>query len=78
VEVIGKLFLFGGFLLAIICQLYIAVLAFRRKFIDGLLCFVVPAYILFWAKREQTRQPTVLLLWGLGIVAFIAGVILLS
>ena len=77
-EVVGKLLLFGGLLLAIVCQLYIAVLAFRRKFIEGLLCFVVPAYILFWAKREKTRQPTVLLLWGLGIVAFIAGVILLS
>jgi hypothetical protein len=78
VEVVGKFLLFGGFLLTIGCQLYIAVLAFRRKFIEGLLCCVVPAYILFWAKREKTRQATVLFMWGLGIVVFIAGVVLLS
>jgi hypothetical protein len=78
VELLGKFLLFGGFLVAIICQLYIAVLAFRRKSIEGLLCFVVPAYILFWAKREQTRQPAVLLIWALGIVVSIAGMILLS
>jgi hypothetical protein len=66
VEAAGKLLLFGGFLLAIVCQVYIAVLAFRRKFIEGIFCLIVPAYILFWAKRAQTRKPTVLLLWGLG------------
>jgi len=78
VEAIGKFLLFGGPLVVIICQLYIAVSAFRRKFIQGLLCVIVPAYVLFWAMRGETRQPRALLAWGLGIVAFIVGILLLS
>lgn len=77
-ETVGKLLLFGGFLVAVICQMYIVVLAFRKKVIDGILCFVVPAYILYWAMRQETRQTKVLLTWSAGLVALIAGVALLS
>lgn len=77
-ETVGKFLLFGGFLVAVISQIYIIVLAFRKKIIDGILCFVVPAYILYWAMRQETRQTKVLITWSAGLVAFIVGVALLS
>lgn len=77
-ELAGKLLLFGGLLVAIISQLYIVILAFRRRFIEGLLSLIVPGYILFFARREETRQTRVLLAWGLGVIAFVAGVAVLS
>ena len=78
-EIIGKVFIFGGFLTAIACQLYIAYLAFQKEFIQGLLCFIIPGYLLAWAGwREETRKPKVLLIWGGGIVLIILGVIILS
>jgi len=70
----GDVLLFGGMVAALISQLYIAVLAFRRSIIEGVFCFLVPAYILFWAKRQQTRQSKALIIWCLGLVAFIVGV----
>ena len=77
-ETVGKLLLFGGFLTAVICQLYITVLAFRKRVIEGILCFVIPAYILYWALRQETRQKKVLMTWAAGLVALIVGVALLS
>ena len=77
-ETMGKLLLFGGFLVALICQMYVVVLAFRKKVIDGILCLVVPAYILYWAMRQDTRQAKVLMAWAAGLVALIIGVVLLS
>ena len=77
-EVVGKLLLLGGFLLAIICQIVIGILAFKRKFIEGIFCIFVPAYVLFYAMRQETRKPKILALWGGGLVISIIGVILLS
>ena len=78
-EIIGKICIFAGFLTAISCQLYIAYLAFQKEFLQGLLCFIVPGYLLAWAAwREETRQPKVLFIWGGSIVLIILGVIVLS
>jgi hypothetical protein len=70
----GDVLLFGGLAIALTAQFYIVVLALRRSLIEGVLCFIVPAYILFWAKRQETRQFNVLLMWGLGVLMFIVGV----
>lgn len=77
-EAVGMLALFGGLLLAIVVQIRIVVLAFKRNLIQGLCCIFVPAYILFFAMREETRQPRLLLLWAVGLVVFVIGVGLLS
>ncbi len=77
-EFIGKILLFGGLIVAIVSQLYIVILAFRRKIIQGLLCLIIPAYVLVFAMREETRHLKVLGMWGLGLIAFIIGVIVLS
>ena len=76
--ILGNVLLFGGMAVAFISQLYIVVLAFRQSFMQGVLCFIVPAYILLWAKRQETRHVNVLTMWGLGVLAFIVGVVVSS
>ena len=75
---IGKLFLFGGFLLVLICQFYIVVRAFKYKFLSGVFCFIIPAYVLYYAMREETRQTKALIGWGAGLIISIVGVVILS
>jgi len=60
----------GGLLMMLICQDIVAVKAFPRSVRDGLLCAIVPGYILFYASRESSRQMKPLIGWlvGLGIM----------
>ena len=60
----------GGLLIILICQDVVAVKAFPRSVREGLLCAIVPGYILFYASREESRQVKPLIGWlaGLGIL----------
>jgi hypothetical protein len=60
----------GGFLIILICQDLVAVKAFPRSVREGILCAIVPGYILIYASREATRQVKPLIGWlaGLGII----------
>ena len=60
----------GGLLVMLICQDVVAVKAFPRSVREGLLCAIVPGYILFYASRDASRQMKPLIGWlvGLGIV----------
>ena len=77
-DVIGRVLLFGGAFFAFAVQIYIVVLAFKRKVIEGVLSFIVPGYVLYWTMRQKTRRPKALLAWAGGLVAFIIGIIMLS
>ena len=77
-EALGMIFLVSGPLLAFICQVYIIALAFRRSKIEGLFCFILPAYVIYFAMRTKTRKPKVLYLGGLALMVFIIGVAVLS
>jgi hypothetical protein len=77
-DIMGRFLLFGGFFVAFGFQMYIVVLAFRRRVLEGLLCFIVPAYVLFWAMRAETRRPKALLAWLGGLVAIVIGVVILT
>jgi hypothetical protein len=59
-----------GFLIILICQDIVAVKAFKRSVRDGLLCAVLPGYILIYGSREESRQIKPLIGWlaGLGII----------
>jgi uncharacterized membrane protein len=61
-----------GFLIIIVCQDIVAVKAFKRSVREGLLCAVVPGYILVHASREESRQMKPLIGWlvGLGVMLF--------
>jgi hypothetical protein len=60
----------GGFLIILICQDIVAIKAFRRSAREGILCAMVPGYILFYAGRDETRQwkPVIGWLVGFGII----------
>ena len=77
-DIIGLVLLYGGGFVAFGTQIYIIVLAFKRKAIEGILCFIVPAYVLYWVMRQETRRTKVLLTWAGGLVALIIGVAMLS
>lgn len=60
----------GGFLIILVCQDIVAFKAIRKSVREGMLCAMVPGYILFYASREESRQVKPLIGWlvGLGIV----------
>jgi len=59
-----------GFLIIIICQDIVAIKAFKRSAREGLLCAVLPGYVLYYGSREETRQVKPVIGWlaGLGII----------
>lgn len=59
-----------GFLIIIVCQDIVAVTAFKRSVRKGILCAVVPGYILFHASCEESRRvkPWIGWLVGLGVM----------
>ena len=64
-----------GFLVILVCQDVVAVKAFRRSVRDGLLCAIVPGYILFYASRGESRQVKPLIGWLVGFVILLAGLV---
>ena len=64
-----------GFLIILVCQDLVAVKAFKRSVRDGLLCAVVPGYILFYASRGESRQVKPLIGWLAGLVVLLTGLV---
>jgi hypothetical protein len=62
-----------GFLIILVCQDIVAVKAFKRSVRDGLLCAVVPGYILLYASREESRQVKPLIGWIVGLGVLLTG-----
>ena len=63
----------GGFLLMLICQDIVAIKAIKMKnnMREGILCAMIPGYILFYANREgasQFSKPIIGWLIGAGLV----------
>ncbi len=62
-----------GFLVMLICQDIVAVKAFKKSAGEGMLCAMIPGYLLYYAyyaSRDETRQVKPLIGWlvGLGIM----------
>jgi hypothetical protein len=59
-----------GFLVMLICQDIVAVKAFKKSAGEGMLCAMIPGYLLYYASRDETRQVKPLIGWlvGLGFV----------
>ena len=66
----------GGFVTAFLAQISVAASAFRNSVANGLLCFIIPGYLLFYAVREKERNPRPLVYWGAGVVLVIIGITL--
>jgi hypothetical protein len=60
----------GGFLVMLICQDIVAVKAIKKSVQEGILCAMIPGYILFYANREGASlyaKPLIGWLAGLGL-----------
>jgi len=61
-----------GFLVMLICQDIVAVRAMKKNTREGILCAMIPGYILIYANREGTSQfakPLIGWLVGAGLIA---------
>ncbi|MHB8772349.1 MAG: hypothetical protein ACYC7J_15250 [Syntrophales bacterium] len=67
----NTMMILGGFLLILICQDIVAVQAIRKNTREGILCAMIPGYILYYANREgasRYAKPLVGWLVGLGLI----------
>ena len=62
-----------GFLIMIICQDIVAVKAFKKSVKEGILCLMIPGYLLLYGSREENRQVKPLIGWGVGMVILLMG-----
>ena len=61
----------GGFLLTLICQDIVAIKAIRKNTREGILCAMIPGYILYYVNREgasQYAKPLIGWLAGVGLI----------
>jgi hypothetical protein len=61
----------GGFLLMLICQDIVAIKAIKKNMQEGILCAMIPGYILYYANREgasQFSKPLIGWLAGAGLM----------
>jgi hypothetical protein len=59
-----------GFLIMLVCQDIVAMKALKKSVREGLLCALIPGYILIYASRDENRQVKPLAGWlaGMGIL----------
>jgi len=62
-----------GFLIMLICQDIVAVKALKKSMKEGILCLLIPGYLLIYGSREENRQVKPLIGWLLGAVIFMMG-----
>lgn len=62
-----------GFLIMLICQDIVAVKALKKSTKEGILCLMIPGYLLIYGSREENRQVKPLIGWGVGMVILLMG-----
>lgn len=62
-----------GFLVMLVCQDIVAIKAFKKSVREGLLCAIIPGYLLFYGNRDENRQTKPLIGWLVGLVILLMG-----
>ncbi len=62
-----------GFLVMLVCQDIVAVKAFKKSVREGLLCAIIPGYLLLYGSRDENRQMKPLVGWLVGLVILLTG-----
>jgi uncharacterized membrane protein len=65
----------GGVLVMLICQDIVAVKAFKKSVREGMLCAMIPGYLLFYGSRDETRQVKPLVGWLAGMGLLLMGLV---
>jgi hypothetical protein len=64
----------GGFLIMLICQDIVAIRAFKKSMHDGMLCAMIPGYLLIYGSRDENRQVKPLIGWLIGLGLLLMGI----
>ena len=68
-EIVGKILLLGGFLIAIVSQLSIIALAFKTRYYEGLSCLAAPMYALVSSDfRKDNNVRFFIILWSVSLL----------
>lgn len=73
----GTVVLMTGIVVCLLAQVYGGIKSFKVSVIEGLLCMVVPAYILVSAKKYGYYRPMTFA-WLTGATGLVIGTALLS
>jgi hypothetical protein len=65
----------GGFLVMLVCQDIVAIRALKKSVRDGMLCAMIPGYLLLYASREENRQVKPLIGWLAGMGLLLMGLV---
>ncbi len=57
----------------LICQDIVAIKAFKKGMREGVLCAMLPGYLLYYGSREENRQMKPLVGWLAGMGVFLIG-----
>jgi len=63
----------GGFLIMLVCQDIVAIKAFKKSMREGILCAMLPGYLLYYGSRDETRQVKPLIGWLVGMGTLLMG-----
>ena len=62
-----------GFLVMLVCQDLVALKAFKKSVREGLLCAIIPGYLLLYNSRDENRHMKPLIGWLVGLVILLMG-----
>ncbi len=65
----------GGFLVMLICQDIVAIKALKKSVREGMLCAMIPGYLLFYGSRDENRQTKPLIGWLAGMGLLLMGIV---
>jgi hypothetical protein len=63
-----------GFLIMLICQDIVAIKAFKKSAREGMLCAMIPGYLLYYGSREENRNVKPLIGWMIGLVVILMNI----
>ena len=78
-EIAGKILLFGGFLIAVISQIYVMTFVFKINYRSGLPFILLPTIALVSEDLRKSKKIRIFLkLWGVSLLMVIWGVYILA
>lgn len=63
----------GGFLIMLVCQDIVAMKALKKSMREGILCAMLPGYLLYYGSRDENRQVKPLIGWLVGMAILLMG-----
>ena len=69
--------LLGSFII-VTAKFTVFISALKKSVAQGLFCLIIPAFFLYYMRKENTRMPKTLTAWYSGFVTIILGILIAS